>query len=127
MALVLSDRIKETTVTTGAGTYALAGAVTGYEAFSVVGNGNTTFYSCTDGTNWEVGVGTYTSSGTTLARSTILNSSNSDSAVSWGSGTKTIFCTLPASKIVNTDNLQTLGNSYFDPAGTGVAMAIALG
>jgi hypothetical protein len=127
MALVLSDRIKETTATTGTGTYDLAGALTGYEAFSVVGDSNTTFYSCTDGTNWEMGVGTYTASGTLLARTTVLNSSNSDNLVDWGAGTKTVFCTLPASKIVHTDNLATAGATLFDPAGTGVAMAIALG
>jgi len=127
MALVLSDRIKETTTTTGTGTLNLAGALTGFEAFSVVGDGNTTFYSCTDGTDFEVGVGTYTASGTLLARSTVLNSSNSDNLVDWGAGTKTVFCTLPASKIIHTDNLATVGATHFDPAGTGVAMAIALG
>ncbi len=99
MALVLKDRVKETTTTTGTGTYTLAGAVTGFEAFSVIGNSNTTFYCCTDGSDFEIGVGTYTSSGTTLARTTILQSSNSDSAVSWSSGTRTIFCTLPAEKM----------------------------
>jgi len=127
MALVLSDRIKETTTTTGTGTFSLAGALTGFEAFSVVGDGNTTFYSCTDGTDFEVGVGTYTASGTLLARTTVLNSSNSDNLVDWGAGTKTVFCTLPASKIIHTDNLATVGATHFDPAGTGVAMAIALG
>ena len=100
MALVLKDRVKETTTTTGTGTYTLAGAVTGFEAFSSVGDGNTTYYACTDGTDFEVGIGTYTSSGTTLARTTILQSSNSDSAVSWSSGTRTIFCTQPAEKAV---------------------------
>jgi len=103
MALVLKDRVKETTTTTGTGTYTLAGAVTGFEAFSSVGDGNTTYYSCTDGTDFEVGIGTYTSSGTTLARTTILQSSNSDSAVSWSSGTKTIFCAQPAEKAVFLD------------------------
>ena len=127
MALVLSDRAKETTTTTGTGTYTLAGAVTGFETFASIGNGYTTFYSCTDGTDFEVGVVTYTSSGTTLARTTILQSSNSDSAVSWSSGTKTIFCTLPAEKTIHTDNLQTQGLTFFDPAGDAVAMAIALG
>ena len=72
MALVLRDRVKETSTTTGTGTYTLAGAVTGFEAFSSVGNGNTTYYACTDGTDFEVGIGTYTASGTTLARTTIL-------------------------------------------------------
>jgi hypothetical protein len=127
MALVLKDRVKETTTTTGTGTYTLAGAVSGFEAFSEVGNGNTTFYCCTDGTDFEIGVGTYTASGTTLARTTILQSSNSDSAVNWTAGTRTVFCTLPAGKIIHTDNLQTQGLTFFDPAGEAVALAIALG
>ena len=100
MALVLADRVKETTTTTGTGTYTLAGAVTGFESFGTVGNGNTTYYCCTDGSDFEVGVGTYTSSGTTLARTTILQSSNSDNAVDWSAGTRDIFCTQPAEKAV---------------------------
>ena len=100
MALVLADRVKETTTTTGTGTYTLAGAVTGFESFGSVGNGNTTYYCCTDGSDFEVGVGTYTSSGTTLARTTILQSSNSDNAVDWSAGTRDIFCTQPAEKAV---------------------------
>ena len=103
MALVLKDRVKETTTTTGTSTYTLAGAVTGFEAFSEIGDGNTTYYACTDGTDFEVGVGTYTASGTTLARTTILQSSNSDAAVNWTSGTRDIFCTQPAEKAVFLD------------------------
>ncbi len=103
MALVLKDRIKETTSTTGTGTYTLAGAVTGFEAFSEIGDGNTTYYCCSDGTDFEVGVGTYTASGTTLARTTILQSSNSDAAVNWTAGTRNIFCTQPAEKAVFLD------------------------
>lgn len=99
MALVLRDRVKETTSTAGTGTYTLAGAVDGFESFASVGNGNTTYYGCSDGSNFEVGIGTYTASGTTLARTTILQSSNSDNAVNWGTGTRTIFCTLPAEKM----------------------------
>ena len=109
MALVLADRVKETTTTTGTGTYTLAGAATGFESFSVVGDGNTTYYCCTDGTNFEVGVGTYASSGTTLARTTILQSSNSDSAVNWSAGTRDIFITQPAEKAVflnASDNIE---------------------
>jgi len=112
MALVLADRIKETTTTTGTGTYTLGGAATGFESFAAVGNGNTTYYCCTDGTDFEVGVGTYTASGTTLARTTILQSSNSDSAVNWTSGTRDIFCTQPAEKAVflnASDHLETEG------------------
>ena len=103
MSHVVADRVRETTTTTGTGTYTLAGAVTGFETFGSIGNTNTTYYCCTDGTNFEVGVGTYTSSGTTLARTTILQSSNSDSAVNWSAGTRQIFCTLPAEKSVIED------------------------
>ena len=103
MALVLKDRVKETTTTTGTSTYTLAGAENGFEAFSQVGDGNTTYYCCTDGVDFEVGIGTYTLSGTTLARSTILQSSNSDAEVSWANGTRTIFCTQPAEKAVFLD------------------------
>jgi len=101
MALVISDRIKETTTTTGTGTYTLGGAVTGFETFTAnLSNSDTTYYACTDGTDFEVGLGTFTSSGTTLARTTILSSSNSNNAVNWGAGSKDIFVTYPASKAV---------------------------
>jgi len=103
MALVLKDRVKETTSTTGTGTYTLAGAETGFEAFSSIGNSNTTYYCCTDGVDFEIGIGTYTLSGTTLARTTILQSSNSDAAFSWANGRRSIFCTQPAEKAVFLD------------------------
>ena len=103
MALVLADRVKETTTTTGTATYTLSGAETGFESFGAIGDGNQTYYCCTDGTDFEVGIGTYTASGTTLARTVILQSSNSDSAVSWSSGSKNIFCTQPAEKAVFLD------------------------
>jgi hypothetical protein len=113
MALVLADRIKETTTTTGTGTYTLAGAETGFESFSSIGDGNTTYYCCTDGVDFEVGIGTYTATGTTLARTTILQSSNSDAAVNWTSGTRFIFVTQPAEKAVYLDasNNIDLGDS----------------
>ena len=98
MALVVADRVQETTTTTGTGTYTLAGAKDGFQSFAAVGDGNTTYYACTDGTDYEVGIGTYTLSGTTLARTTIIESSNSDLAVSWGAGSKDIFVTSPADK-----------------------------
>ena len=123
MALVLKDRLKETTTTTGTGTYTLAGAVTGFEAFSQVGNGNTTYYCCTDGTDFEIGIGTYTSSGTTLARTTILQSSNSDNAVSWSSRTRTVFCTQPAEKMIFND----ASNAIQGFTDNSLAFAIALG
>ena len=104
MALQIHDRVKETTTTTGTGTYTLAGAVTGFETFTAnLDNGDTTYYCCTDNTDFEIGIGTFTSSGTTLARTTILASSNSNSAVNWSSGTRTIFMTYPADKAVLED------------------------
>ena len=103
MALVVADRVKETTSTTGTGTYTLAGAADGFETFAAVGNGNTTYYCCTDNDDFEIGIGTYTASGTTLARTTILQSSNSDNAVNWTAGTRDIFVTQPAEKAVYLD------------------------
>ena len=100
MALVIKDRVKETTTTTGTGTYTLAGAEAGFQAFSSIGDGNTTYYSITDAGDWEVGIGTYTASGTTLARTTILSSSNGDAAVNWSAGGKIIFVTQPSSKAI---------------------------
>jgi hypothetical protein len=100
MALVVKDRVRESTTTTGTGTYTLAGATPGFQSFSVIGDGNTTYYAATDGTDWEVGIGTYTASGTTLARTTILESSNSGSAVDWPAGEKDIFVTYPAERSV---------------------------
>lgn len=90
------DRVWETTTTTGTGTVTLAGAKTGYQSFSVGGDGNTTYYCITDGTNWEVGIGTYTLSGTTLSRTTVYSSSNSGSLVNFGSGSKDVFLPIPA-------------------------------
>lgn len=104
MALEIHDRVKETTTTTGTGTYTLAGAVTGFETFTAnLDNGDTTYYCCTDNTDFEIGIGTFTSSGTTLARTTVLASSNSNNAVNWSSGTRTIFMTYPADKAVFED------------------------
>jgi hypothetical protein len=105
MALVLKDRVKETTTTTGTGTVTLAGAVTGFDAFSEIGNSNTTYYVIAhqSADEWEVGIGTYTSSGTTLSRDTVLSSSNSGSATNFSSGTKDVFCGYPAGKAVNKD------------------------
>jgi len=107
MPLVVKDRVKETTTTTGTGTLTLLGAATGFQAFSVIGDGNTTYYTITNGTDWEVGIGTYTSSGTTLSRDTILESSNSGNAVNWGAGTKDVFVTYPAERSVYTDGAGT--------------------
>ena len=95
MALVVADRVKQTAASiTGTGTYTLSGTFTGFQTFTEgVGDGNTTYYAAVDGANFEIGIGTYTASGTTLARTTILQSSNSDNAVSWSSATPIIFTT----------------------------------
>jgi hypothetical protein len=100
MALVLADRVKETTTSTGTGTITLAGAATGYQSFSVIGNGNTTYYTISGGSEWEVGIGTYTASGTTLSRNTVLASSNANALVSFSAGTKEVICTYPAGKAI---------------------------
>jgi surfactin synthase thioesterase subunit len=104
MALVVNDRVKETSTTTGTGTFTLAGAVLGFETFSTaIGNTNTTYYSIVnENGEFEVGLGTVGAG--TLARTTILSSSNSDAAVNFSAGTKDVFCTLPASKAVILDS-----------------------
>ena len=191
MALVIKDRVKETTSTTGTGTLTLAGAVGGFDSFAEIGDGNTTYYSCTDGTDFEVGIGTYTASGTTLSRDSVLESSGvtasadvngavssstsvavdgnsgtiavgmrvrgtgisgvvtvatvtsqsaivldtavtladnaaltfGDGKISWGSGTRTIFCTMPGEKMIFNDASGTPVN-FTDNS---LAFAIALG
>jgi hypothetical protein len=102
MALVLADRVKETTTTTGTGTVTLLGASTGFQSFAAVGDGNTTYYTIAGqtGSEWEVGIGTYASSGTTLARTVVLSSSNSGSAVNFSAGTKDVFVTYPSERAV---------------------------
>lgn len=114
MALVLADRVQETTTSVGTGTVTLAGAVLGYQSFAVVGDGNTTFYTIAaqGGADWEVGIGTYTSSGTTLSRDTVLASSNGGSLVTFGAGIKAVFVTYPSEKSVNLNasgNVSALG------------------
>ena len=192
MALVIKDRVKETTTTTGTGTLTLAGAVTGFDSFADVGDSNTTYYSCTDGTDFEVGIGTYTLSGTTLSRDTVFESSSTkitadvngavsastsvtvdnvqggtltvgqrvrgtgisgvvtiatvnsqtsivldtavtladdaaltigDEKINWTAGTRTIFCTMPAEKMIYNDAIGTPVN-FTDNS---LAFAIALG
>lgn len=110
MALVLADRVKETTTTTGTGTVTLAGVSAGYQSFAAIGNGNTTYYTISGQTTseWEVGIGTYTSSGTTLSRTTVLSSSNSGSLVNFSAGTKDVFVTYPAGRSVNADAANTV-------------------
>ena len=192
MALVIKDRVKETTTTTGTGTLTLAGAFSGFDSFAEIGDSNTTYYSCTDGTDFEVGVGTYTLSGTTLSRDTILESTSTkitadvngavsastavtvdnvqggtltvgqrvrgagisgvvtiatvnsqtsivldtsvtladnaaltigDEKINWTAGTRTVFCTLPAEKMVFNDQNDSIVN-FQDNS---LAFAIALG
>jgi hypothetical protein len=110
MPLVVADRVKETSTTAGTGTLTLAGASAGFQSFAVIGNGNTTYYSIVDGTanTWEVGIGTYTSSGTTLSRDTVLaNSSGNTSPISFAANSKDVFATYPAGKAVYKDSLNT--------------------
>jgi hypothetical protein len=107
MPLVVKDRVQESTTTTGTGTITLGGAVSGFQSFSVIGNGNTTYYAIVGGTEWEVGIGTYTSSGTTLSRTTVLESSNSGSLVNFSAGTKNVFVTYPAEEAVYQDETGT--------------------
>jgi len=108
MALVIKDRVKETTETDGTGTLSLAGAATGFQTFvAAVGDGSTTYYAIedADGSAWEVGIGTITdASPDTLARTTILASSNSGSAISLTVGNHTVFGTYPAGKAVFLDS-----------------------
>ena len=103
MALVLADRVQETTTTTGTGAVTLAGAVSGYQTFAAVGDGNSTYYTIAGGAEWEVGIGTYTASGTTLSRTTVISSSNSGSLVTFSAGTKNVFVTYPAARSIPTN------------------------
>ena len=102
MALVVYDRVLQTGTANTTVSFSLSGTVTGYQSFAVVGDGNTTYYSATDGTNWETGLGTYASSGTVLTRTTVLQSSNSNAAVTF-SGTVTVWIDYTASKSVYQD------------------------
>jgi len=127
MALVINDRVKVTSTTTGTGAMALGSAVTGFETFAAgIGNNNTTYYCIFNQgtTEFEVGLGTLDGSSANLTRTTVISSSNSDSAVNFGSGTKDVFCTLPASKSVYLDASGVPVGAASN--GFAVAMAIAL-
>lgn len=101
MSFLIADRVKETTTSTGTGNLTLAGAMVGFQSFAAgIGNGNQTFYTITDGIDWEVGSGTYFSSGTVLIRDAVIASSNSGSKVNWGAGEKQVFVTYPAAQAV---------------------------
>ena len=126
MALVINDRVKVTSTSTGTGAFALGAAATGFEAFTAIGNNNTTYYTIFNQgtTEWEVGLGTLDATSANLTRTTVISSSNSDAAVNFTGGTKDVFCTLPASKAVylDADGVPVGAAS----AGFAVAMAIAL-
>jgi hypothetical protein len=121
MALALYDRVQETGTANTTVSFTLSGAVAGFQSFSVIGNGNTTYYSATDSSgNWEVGLGTYSTSGPTLTRTTIYSSSNAGAAVTF-SGTVTVFVTYPAgNSVVSTNNPGTSGY-VLTSGGSGVA------
>ena len=123
MAFVINDRVKETSTTTGTGTFTLDGATTGFETFSsAIGNSNVTYYTIhtQNGTQFEVGIGTVGAG--TLARDTVISSSNSDAAVTFTAGTKDVFCTMPASKVAYIDDTDQTINA----AGKGFALAVAI-
>jgi hypothetical protein len=125
MALVLSDRVKETTTSTGTSDFTLGGAVTGFQTFSAgVGNSNTTYYAVSLGADWEVGLGTLSGDGLTLARTTVYQSSNSDTKVSFAAGSKEVFVTYPADKAV-TDITSTDASIVVSRTGSIIDLAVS--
>jgi hypothetical protein len=126
MAIVLKDRVRESTTTTGTGTVTLVGAVGGFQPFSVLGDGSETFYTIVLDSEWEVGIGTYTASGTTLSRDLVLDSSNSGSLVDFSAGTKDVFVTYPADKAVYFGNVPTV-LLVNDRSGSPVSVSLANG
>jgi hypothetical protein len=112
MALVVKDRVQESTSTTGTGSLTLTGAVSGFQTFASIGNGNTTLYSLINGTAWEVGIGTYSTTGPTLARTTVLSNSLGTTSPINLVGDSTVFVTYPAEQSVYldaSDNVSPLG------------------
>ena len=131
MALVLANRVRETCTSPGVGTVTLQGAVTGFQSFAVIGSGNTTYYTISDqsGSRWEVGIGTYTSSGTTLSRDVILSSSNGTTIVNFNSGIQDVYVVYPSEKSVYTDasgNVNALG-TVTSATWNGTTMGVAYG
>jgi hypothetical protein len=122
MALVVFDRVKETSNTVNNGTLVLDGAQTGYQSFAVVGNGNQTYYTISEqqGSDWEVGIGTYYSANTSLSRDVILASSNGNAVVTLLSGQKDVFITYPSEKAVYANNSPDTANYVLTASGTGV-------
>jgi len=125
MALVLKDRVKETSATAGTGALTLGGTSTGYQAFSVIGNGNSTYYTIYDSTTgaWEVGTGTYTSATNTLSRDSVFSSSNAGNLVDFAANTKDVFVAYPAEEAVTLDSAQTLSNKTLSNANLGTPTA----
>lgn len=125
MAFVVSDRVREVTTSSGLGPITPSGAFTGYTTFAdAIGAGNTTYYTITDDAHaaWEVGAGTF--DGTELSRDIVFKSSNNNLKVDFATGSKEVFVTLPAERAVmnNPD-----GSLVYDPAGSAIIYAIALG
>ena len=125
MALVINNRVRETTSTTGTGAVTLGGAVGGFQTFAAgIGNSNTTYYaiSINSENEWEVGLGTLNGDSSTLTRTSVLESSNGDAAVDFSAGTKEVFCTLPAEKAVYLDadgaSVPALGGQITDETKT---------
>jgi hypothetical protein len=112
MALVVKDRVKQFSVTSGTGTLTLGATPNGFQSFSAIGDGNTTYYAIVNGStgDWEVGIGTYTATGDTLSRDSVLASSNSGNLVNFNSDSKEVFVVYSAEKAVFTDVIQTLTN-----------------
>jgi hypothetical protein len=129
MALALNDRVQQQGTANTTVSFTLTSLVTGFQSFAVVGNGNTTYYSATDAAgNWEVGIGTYSTTGPTLTRTTILSSSNSNTAVTF-SGVVNVFVTYPSSKSVNLDGSSNVSALGTVSSGTwqGSTVAVAYG
>ena len=123
MALIVKDRIKESTNTTGTGTLTLTGATAGFQTFAAVGNASTTYYAILNGNNWEVGLGTYTASGTTLSRDTVLSSSNAGAALNLSGGSD-VFCTYPSEKAVFLNSSDVIEGTNVVVAGNIAANAV---
>ena len=129
MALALNDRVQQQGTANTTVSFTLTSLVTGFQSFAVIGNGNTTYYSATDASgNFEVGIGTYSTTGPTLTRNTILSSSNSNTAVTFV-GTVNVFVTYPSSKSVNLDSSSNVSALGTVSSGTwqGSTVAVAYG
>jgi len=131
MVLVLADRVKETTTTAGTGTVTLLGASVGFQSFAVIGTGSTTYYCIAGqtGSEWEVGIGTYTLSGTTLARTTVLANSagTQPTALTFSSGTKDVFITYPAERAVGQNGVAVISTYQSAAPADGIVMDYTTG